>query len=124
MKLILVARQHVECQAYSVIFLDYTRMEPFAICLLFGLASVWLFHVVRLYRKAIRIPIQAGSFLAVIASTLLFLFFGCGELLLETTHSEPLYSPNGRSALRVTDVDAGALGDGSYVQLVSKRDSV
>ena len=89
----------------------------FLVALLVG--SITIFRSLRSRRKALRLPLQAGAVLFAVASGVLLLFDGCGELLTETEASHPIYSPDQRHAIVVRDWDAGALGGSTYFDLYS-----
>jgi hypothetical protein len=102
-----------------VIFPDYWTICVVGGCLLFGSIGIYMFRRTRSSRYMIKVPTQFLSALTVVASGLLLCMFGCASAFNVTTHSIPIYSPDHSRALRITDVDSGALGGYTFITLYS-----
>jgi hypothetical protein len=91
-----------------MIFVEWWVIERFCLLLLavaIGSAAIW---TVRKKRWFIRLPIQLLSGLSLIA------LFAMLTLVLSlpaaNTYSEPIYSPNKKMAVRITEYNASGLG--------------
>jgi hypothetical protein len=102
-----------------MIFPDYPTIGIVVSCLVLCVAGIYLFRQTRLSRIAVRVPTRLFSGVIVVCSISVLGMFGCASAFDVTTHSTPIYSPDHLSALRITDVDSGALGGYTWVGLYS-----
>jgi hypothetical protein len=100
-----------------MIFVDWGFVWEFVAFAAVIAGGIWGFRKVQPRSAAIRLPVRIVSSLFAGASLLLLTMVSCGEAV--TTHSTPLYSPDGKQAVRTNDYDAGALGGWTTIYLYS-----
>jgi hypothetical protein len=83
----------------------------------FLLLGIWMFRIVKLKRILIRLPARVVSLGFIGLGSIAILFAGCGALFVST--SMPIYSPDRTRALRIENLDRGALGGDTSVILYS-----
>jgi len=99
-----------------MIFPDYEEIRAFGVLMGFLFAAIWAFRSARSTRKIIRMSVRLLSVLVmVLASTVTLVLVGCGTI----TRSAPIYSPDHQKAIRITNVDWGAVGGDTSVELYS-----
>jgi multisubunit Na+/H+ antiporter MnhB subunit len=104
-----------------MIFPDYGTIGAIAGCLILLSLSIYFFRRTRSGRLSVRLPTRILSALLTVCSGLLICVYGCASLWNATTHSIPIYSPDKLRAVRITNVDSGALGGYTFVTLYSHR---
>ncbi len=96
-------------------FIGWWAVEPFVICIAMFLLFLLAFRLVRRRNRWLRWPVRIVSVpamgLAVLATMLVALASGC------QTNSELRYSPRGDKAIRVEELDGGAVGGDTAVFL-------
>ena len=99
-----------------MIFPDYGEIRAFGVLVGLLLAAIWAFRAASSMRKIIRVSVRLLSgFIIVLASTVTLILAGCGTV----TRSAPIYSPDHQKAIRITDLDWGAVGGDTSVELYS-----
>lgn len=99
-----------------MIFMNYRAMLFFFVCL--GLLSLGVRLCLSLNEKRSTLGTSFRVLAAVSVmglSCLSFLLFGCGMLM--NTSSNPIFSPDHRYAIRLTDSDQGATGGSTSVEV-------
>jgi hypothetical protein len=100
-----------------MIFPDYFVLRAYAVCLAFLTLGIWMFRAGKGKPLRLQIPLRFFSVLFIgVSSLFLLLSVACGGV---TEHSEPIYSPDRKHAIRITINDAGALGGSTVVDLYS-----
>ncbi len=100
-----------------MIFPDYYALRIYVICLALLACGVWMFRAGA--RKAFRFQFLLWL--------LAFLFIAIGSLFTilaiispgKDTRSAPIYSPDHKHAIRITVLDLGGTGGGTFVDLYS-----
>jgi hypothetical protein len=103
----------------DMIFLNYVLLVVFATCVVLVAASIWAFRFVRTRRPLSRISVRCLA--ALVVACCIFTAGLSTISALTTITSSPIYSPDGKHALRVDYADAGALGGVTFVMLYANH---
>jgi hypothetical protein len=113
----LTAFDVLQCMITDMLFVEWWLVRRFCFGLLIAIGAIVVVWATRAKSWRLRLPILLLSLPTAIAGALFALLTwnaaGC------QSYSSPLYSPNGRMAVRIRISDEGALGGSTSVELFS-----
>jgi hypothetical protein len=100
-----------------MLFINLRLVICIAASVAFFVLGIWVSRIVKSKGMLIRLPARVVSLGIIGLGSIAILFVGCGALF--TSTSAPVYSPDRKQALRIQNIDGGALGGATSVILYS-----